>query len=275
LSPALTAPLRCERQLPTFFFASLSTAAYTARAMPRRARNDASDAAGAGDDDEGHDGAGAGASSSAAAAAPVVKGSLLPKLMRSVVKVFATHAKPNFSLPWQMKQPVKSTSSGFVIAAPGGGGAKLIVTNAHSVSYATTLQVRLQGTSEKVLARILTVAHDCDLALLTVDEPGFWKAAPALELGSLPFLHDEVIVVGYPLGGEQISITAGVVSRLDYGTYAASSRDHLVVQVDSAINGGNSGGPVFDTATGKVVGVAFQALEKCVAREGGRQTGAR
>ena len=147
-----------------------------------------------------------------------------------------------------------------MIAAPGGG--KLIVTNAHSVSYATTLQVRLQGTSDKVLARILTVAHDCDLALLTVDEPGFWKAAPALELGSLPYLHDEVIVVGYPLGGEQISITAGVVSRIDHSTYAASNKDHLVVQVDSAINGGNSGGPVFDTATGKVVGVAFQALEK-------------
>ena len=68
------------------------------------------------------------------------------------------------------------------------------------------------------------------------------------------------MVVGYPLGGEQISVTAGVVSRIDYGMYSHSTRDHLVLQTDSAINSGNSGGPCFDVQTSKVVGVAFQSL---------------
>ena len=59
----------------------------------------------------------------------------------------------------------------------------------------------------------------------------FWKGATALEFGELPNLHDSVLVVGYPLGGEQISVTAGVVSRIDYGMYSHSTRDHLVLQV--------------------------------------------
>jgi S1-C subfamily serine protease len=68
-----------------------------------------------------------------------------------------------------------------------------------------------------------------------------------------------VNTVGYPTGGEQLSITQGVVSRVSYRRYVHSGADsHLLVQVDSAINPGNSGGPVLQ---GKVaVGVAFQAF---------------
>lgn len=81
------------------------------------------------------------------------------------MQIFAHHAKPNFAQPWQMKQPVKSTSSGFIIAG------HMIITNAHSVAYSTLVQVRKQGHSEKVTARVLATAHDCDLAVLTVDDP--------------------------------------------------------------------------------------------------------
>jgi hypothetical protein len=61
------------------------------------------------------------------------------------------------------------------------------------------------------------------------------------------------------MGGRQISITKGVVSRLETNVYSHSqASQHLVVQTDAAINPGNSGGPVFQD--GKVVGVAFQGL---------------
>jgi len=68
-----------------------------------------------------------------------------------------------------------------------------------------------------------------------------------------------VRAIGYPVGGDRISVTRGVVSRIDFNTYSHSRADqHLVVQIDAAINPGNSGGPVLQD--GKVVGIAFQGL---------------
>ena len=77
-------------------------------------------------------------------------------------------------------------------------------------------------------------------------------------IGDLPHLRDAVQVVGYPIGGEEVSITEGVVSRIEVQRYEHSQRHLLAVTVDAAINEGNSGGPVF--ARGKVVGIAFQAI---------------
>jgi hypothetical protein len=48
-----------------------------------------------------------------------------------------------------------------------------------------------------------------------VDDPEFWEGVSPLEFGSLPRLQDQVAVVGYPVGGESISITVGVVSRIE------------------------------------------------------------
>jgi len=75
----------------------------------------------------------------------------------------------------------------------------------------------------------------------------------------VPSLDAEVVVLGYPQGGNRLSLTRGVVSRVDYHLYAHSGVDeHLVLQVDAAINPGNSGGPVL--FRGEVVGLAFQGL---------------
>lgn len=76
----------------------------------------------------------------------------------------------------------------------------------------------------------------------------------------LPNLEDKVAVVGYPVGGENLSVTAGVVSRIDMQEYTMGDYDLLAVQVDAAINPGNSGGPVFDIDN-EFIGIAFQALK--------------
>lgn len=192
------------------------------------------------------------ASSGGAAAVSVAP---LRATFRSCVKIFATHLQPHYALPWTMKRETPSTSSGFVISG------RRILTNAHSVAYATSVHVRLHGSAEKVLARVLTVSHDCDVALLTVDDDKFWEGRSCLELAAeVPQLHDSCVVVGFPLGGEQISITAGVVSRVDFSEYAHSSASNLLVQTDGAINSGNSGGPVLNQS-GQVVGIAFQAID--------------
>jgi S1-C subfamily serine protease len=181
----------------------------------------------------------------------------------SIIKIYATHSEPDFIMPWQKKHPTSSTSSGFVIEG------NRIMTNAHSVEYATMIQIQARGDSTKYKARLQVIVNDCDLAILDVldeDNNGkaseFWDCLSApLEFGELPQLQDEVEVLGYPQGGSGLSITSGVVSRVELQEYAQSGMHLLAIQIDAAINAGNSGGPVVD-ADGKVVGVAFQSLER-------------
>jgi S1-C subfamily serine protease len=170
-----------------------------------------------------------------------------------VVRVYATTQDPDYNAPWQSRTPSSSTGSG-VVVGPGE-----ILTGAHVVANATFLQVQKPSHPDKAVARVKAISHDCDLALLEVVEPaGFLDDVPPVELGPLPRLRDEVAVVGYPVGGEEISITEGVVSRVEVQRYSHSQRHLLAVTVDAAINAGNSGGPVF--GDGKVVGIAFQKL---------------
>ena len=175
-------------------------------------------------------------------------------LKQSVVKLTVTTQRADYKLPWEMTAPAWISASGFVISQ------RRILTNAHIVSDARFIEVQKEGNPRKYQARVLFIGHDCDLAVLTVDDQGFFEGTKALSLGeSLPELNAEVLVVGYPIGGLRFSVTRGVVSRIDYSLYSHSGVDsHLVIQVDAAINPGNSGGPVlFD---GNVVGLAFQGL---------------
>jgi S1-C subfamily serine protease len=128
------------------------------------------------------------------------------------------------------------------------------------VADATFLQVQKVSDPNKIIARVAAISHDCDLALLEVTTPGFMDGMRPEQLGELPSLRDRVGVVGYPVGGEEISITEGVVSRIEVQRYTHSERMALAVTVDAAINDGNSGGPVF--LDGKVAGIAFQSLKE-------------
>jgi len=180
----------------------------------------------------------------------------LAQYMDAVVKVYCIHTEPNHSLPWQRKRQTTSTSSGFVATF---NGSRCLLTNAHSVDYHTQVKVKRRGDDRKFLARVLSIGVDCDVALLDVEDPAFWEGVRPLSFGPLPRLQDAVAVVGYPIGGDTISVTAGVVSRIEVTDYSHGSTDLLAIQIDAAINGGNSGGPVFN-ARGECCGIAFQAL---------------
>lgn len=169
-----------------------------------------------------------------------------------VVRVYCTYQDPDYESPWQSVAPRNSTGSGVVI------GKRQILTGAHVVANATFVQVQRQSDPEKVVARVVAISHDSDLALLEIDDPKFARGIAPARIGDLPRLRDAVQVVGYPVGGEEVSITEGVVSRIEVQRYEHSQRYLLAVTVDAAINDGNSGGPVF--ARGKVVGIAFQSL---------------
>ncbi|KAG6785114.1 hypothetical protein POTOM_010837 [Populus tomentosa] len=169
----------------------------------------------------------------------------------AVVKVYCTHTEPDYSLPWQKQRQYTSTGSAFMI-----GNGKLL-TNAHCVEHYTQVKVKRRGDDTKYVAKVLARGVDCDIALLSVESEEFWEGAEPLEFGCLPHLQDAVTVVGYPLGGDTISVTKGVVSRIEVTSYAHGSSDLLGIQIDAAINPGNSGGPAFSDQ-GECIGVAFQ-----------------
>ncbi|XP_071734717.1 protease Do-like 10, mitochondrial [Rutidosis leptorrhynchoides] len=170
----------------------------------------------------------------------------------SVVKIFTVSSSPNYFLPWQNKSQRESMGSGFVISG------KRIVTNAHVVADYTFVLVRKHGSPTKYRAEVKAVGHECDLAILVVENDEFWEGMKFLELGDIPFMQEAVAVVGYPQGGDNISVTKGVVSRVEPTQYVHGATQLLAIQIDAAINPGNSGGPAI--MGDKVAGVAFQNL---------------
>lgn len=172
----------------------------------------------------------------------------------SVVKIHVTIQREDHALPWQGGRLASGTGTGFIISG------RRILTNAHVVSDARFIQLQKDGDSRRYRARVKFSGHDCDLATLEVDDPSFFDGTIALPFSdALPKLNDTVTVVGYPTGGTRLSVTEGIVSRIDYNVYTHSGVDqHLVLQVDAAINPGNSGGPIL--FGGKVVALAFQGL---------------
>jgi len=175
------------------------------------------------------------------------------ELFTSVVKIFAVTCCPNYSNPWQMQHQSQSTSSGFIFRE------RHILCNAHGVADAKTIRVRKHSdpTAKKYAAQVLHLGHDCDLAILTVKDEKFWEDTKPLTFSGIPQLQDSIVVVGYPTGGDNICVTKGVVSRVNFVTYSHSLKSLLSIQIDAAINPGNSGGPCIQGD--HVVGVAFQA----------------
>jgi S1-C subfamily serine protease len=172
---------------------------------------------------------------------------------KSVIQITTFSQQPVWDAPWRFDSVRKASGSGFVIRG------KRIMTNAHVVSWAKQVLVRRYQDPQPYLARVIFIGHDCDLALLAVDEESFFDGLEPLEIGELPPVRSAVVTYGYPAGGEQISYTRGVVSRIELQNYVhIGNRSFLAVQTDAAINPGNSGGPVIHDD--KVVGVAFQGM---------------
>ena len=169
----------------------------------------------------------------------------------AVVKIYTVYNRYNYDEPWQMVGQQKRSGSGCIISG------RRILTNAHVVGDQTFIQVRRAGVAKKYVAEVEIVAHECDLAILKVDDNSFFSGIEAVEIGGLAELRDQVAVYGFPEGGDKLCITEGVVSRVEHTEYTHSGADLLTCQIDAAINPGSSGGPVIKDD--KIVGVAFEA----------------
>jgi S1-C subfamily serine protease len=181
-----------------------------------------------------------------------------PKLGRSaqlesaVVRIFSTARQPDLYRPWNKAAPTESTGSGVVIEG------NRILTNAHVVNYASKVEVRAKEGGDRMAARVVAIARGIDLAVLELEDPSFFATrTPPVRASVLPEVKDAVLAYGYPLGGNSLSITKGIVSRIEYVPYNFPTAG-LRIQIDAAINPGNSGGPVF--ADDKMIGLAFSGI---------------
>jgi S1-C subfamily serine protease len=167
----------------------------------------------------------------------------------SVVKVFATMRRPDLFKPWTKQAPGEGSGTGIIIEG------KRILTNAHVVMYASQVQVQANQSGEKISATVESIGPDIDLAVLKLEDESLFASRPPIPRArSLPDVKEPVMAFGYPTGGTNLSITKGIVSRIDFvGMSGFTSA--LRIQIDAAINPGNSGGPA--VSANKMIGIAF------------------
>lgn len=142
----------------------------------------------------------------------------------------------------------RGTGTGVIISTDGE-----IVTNAHVVDGATQVQVLLDGAIDPISASVLALDSGNDLALLKIDRtdlrPAVFADPRSIAIG------DEVIAVGFALnldGGP--TVTRGIVSALNRTISSEDGALDGLIQTDTAISSGNSGGPLLNTR-GQVVGI--------------------
>ena len=172
-----------------------------------------------------------------------------PAVENSVVKVFSTVRYPDPYRPWMKESPTDITGSGVVISG------KRILSNAHMVLYASQVQIQANQAGDKISATVEAVAPGIDLAVLKLDDTSFFDTHQPLPMSTnLPGIKDAVMAYGYPEGGTGLSITKGIVSRIEFVPYNLPVYG-LRIQIDAAINPGNSGGPA--VVGDRMIGLAF------------------
>jgi len=172
----------------------------------------------------------------------------------SVVKISATLRYPDILRPWTKQSPREVSGTGAVISG------KRILTNAHVVLYASQLSVESQQSSEKLNATVEAVSPGMDLAVLKLEDESFFdKRPPLARIQTLPEVKDTVVVYGYPQGGSSLSVTKGIVSRIEFVAYGEGASG-VRIQVDAPINPGNSGGPAL--VDGKMIGLVFSKISQ-------------
>ncbi|MEM8943583.1 MAG: trypsin-like peptidase domain-containing protein [Planctomycetota bacterium] len=181
------------------------------------------------------------------------------------VKVSTTRASPVFYQPWRKEDPVRSSSSGVIVSLPDVGNGLagsddhlFILTNAHVTQYAQQIYVQFEKSNAQHEASLVASAPGIDLALIRLKQPDSVAGYKAVAISStLPNLRDKVHAYGFPIGGKQMSVTEGIVSRIEVAPiYFGTTGVRL--QIDAALNPGNSGGPAL--VNGKLVGLGYSVI---------------
>jgi len=175
------------------------------------------------------------------------------QIEESIVKIFTVSKVPNYATPWNSNIR-RSHASGAIIEG------NRILTNAHVVANETFIEVKRYGKTKRYEAEVEFVSHQADLAVLRVADKHFFEGVTPLHFDGLPSIQQKVSVYGFPTGGTSLSVSSGVVSRVEHTRYVHSKEIFMAIQVDAAINPGSSGGPAI--SDGKIVGVVMQQIPK-------------
>jgi len=173
---------------------------------------------------------------------------------RGVVFIQSNGVSTDSGSPFGAPQQGTATGSGFVVDGDG-----TIITNAHVVEGADSVQVRFADNGDFIDADVKGVDVDTDIAVLKIDPSKVSGGLTPIPLGDSSKLQvgDPVIAIGNPFGYSR-TVTTGIVSGLERDIQAPNGfQIDRVLQTDAPINPGNSGGPLLDTR-GRVVGVNSQ-----------------
>jgi len=152
-----------------------------------------------------------------------------------------------FDPRFERRQQNTSLGSGVIIDGQKG----LILTNAHVIQKAGTINVVLQDERE-FEARIVGADPDSDLAVLKIDSK---DRLPAINMASSEdlMIGETVIAIGNPFGFSH-TVTTGVISAVNRSIRAQDRVYHDFIQIDASINPGNSGGPLLNI-NGDLIGI--------------------
>ena len=176
----------------------------------------------------------------------------------TAAQIYATYVKATVGITTEINTNVygqvvqtAASGSGFVISQDG-----YIVTNYHVIEDASKITVTLVD-GKSYDATLVGGDEENDIAVLKVDATGL----DTVVIGSSDNLvvGDQVFAIGNPLGELTFSLTGGYVSALDRNVTMSDGRRMNYIQTDTAINSGNSGGPLFDQY-GQVVGIVSAKL---------------
>ena len=176
----------------------------------------------------------------------------------TAAQIYATYVKATVGITTEINTNVygqvvqtAASGSGFVISQDG-----YIVTNYHVIDEASKITVTLVD-GKSYDATLVGGDEENDIAVLKIDATGL----DTVVIGSSDNLvvGDQVYAIGNPLGELTFSLTGGYVSALDRNVTMSDGRRMNYIQTDTAINSGNSGGPLFDQY-GQVVGIVSAKL---------------
>ncbi|MEL6110865.1 MAG: serine protease, partial [Planctomycetota bacterium] len=170
---------------------------------------------------------------------------------KAVVKIYSIRRSHSLATPWKRLTASTVTGSGVVLSPT------RVLTNHHVVASTTDVSISLDGQSDRLSGTVFASSPGLDLALIELEEPLSEEIVPLQVAEATPAAGDKIQVFGYPKGGDSLSITEGVVSRLEHVRYRYNTFG-LRTQIDAPLNSGNSGGPMI--ADGKIVGIAFSGL---------------
>lgn len=146
----------------------------------------------------------------------------------------------------------RGTGTGFIIDPSG-----IAVTNNHVVTGARSYEILIGGEGEPIRAQVLGVSECSDLALIQLEEreeeyPFLKWHEGELRLGL------DVYAVGFPLGDPNMTMTRGIVSKVDTSGNTFWTAVDAAIEHDAVINEGNSGGPLI-SPNGEVVAINYSA----------------